>query len=109
MITIDILVTQLSGLDRQDLERWISNQWVRPDRHAGDYVFREIDIARVRLIQELRDEMRVDEEALPVVLSLLDQLYDQRRRMRELCDALRRTAPEEVRRTLARYLAEGAP
>jgi len=109
MITIDILVTQLSGLQRQDLERWIANQWIRPDDHNGDYVFREIDVARVRLIQELRDEMQVNEEALPIVLSLLDQLYDQRRRMRELCDALRRTAPEEVRQTLARHLADHVP
>ncbi len=106
MITIEVLVTQISGLQRQDLERWISNQWVRPDGRAGAYVFREIDVARVRLIRELRDEMQVNEEALPVVLSLLDQLYDQRRRMRELGDALRRAAPDEVRRTLARHLAE---
>jgi len=109
MISIEILVTQLSPLQRQDIERWISNEWVRPDRGDGGYVFRDIDVARVRLIQELRDEMQVNEEALPVVLSLLDQLYDQRRRMRELCDALRRTAPDEVRRDLARHLAQRTP
>ncbi len=108
MITIDILVTQMTGLQRQDLERWIANEWVRADRRADDYVFQEIDVARVRLIKELRDEMQVGEEALPVVLSLLDQLYEQRRRMRELCDLLRRIAPEEMRETLARYLEEGA-
>ncbi len=109
MITIDILVTQLTGLQRQDLERWIANEWVRPDDRDGNYVFGEIDVARVRLIQELRDEMQVNEEALPVVLSLLDQLYDQRRRMRELCDALRRTAPDEVRQALARHLVDHTP
>ena len=105
MISIEILVTQLSGLQRQDLERWIANEWVRPDGRAGTYLFREIDVARVRLIRELRDEMQVNEEALPVVLSLLDQLYDQRRRMRELGEALHRTVPVEVRQTLARHLA----
>jgi len=109
MTTIDILVTQLSGLQRQDLERWIANQWVRPDRQSDDYVFGEIDVARVRLILELRDELQVNEEALPVVLLLLDQLYEQRRRMRELCEALRRTTPDEVRRALARHLAEPEP
>jgi chaperone modulatory protein CbpM len=108
MISIEILVTQLSGLQRPDLERWISNEWVRPDGHAGSYAFREIDVARVRLIQELRDEMRINEEALPVVLSLLDQLYDQRRRMRELGDALCRIASEDLRQTLARHLGQGA-
>jgi len=106
MITIDILVTQISGLRRRDLERWIANEWVRPEDCDGSLMFREIDVARVRLIQELRDEMLVNDEALPIVLSLLDQLYDQRRRMRELCDALRQTAPDEVRRNLASHLAD---
>ena len=105
MISIEVLVTQLSGLQRQDLERWIANEWVRPERGAGRPMFREIDVARVRLIQELRDDMQVNEEALPVVLSLLDQLYDLRRRMRELSDALGRAAPGEVRENLARHLA----
>jgi hypothetical protein len=46
---------------------------VRPDGNAGHYEFREIDVARVRLIQELRNELQINEAALPIVLSLLDQ------------------------------------
>ena len=106
MITIEVLVTKLPGLHRQDIERWIANRWVRPDRDAGSYIFHEIDVARVRLIRELRDDLQVNEEALPVVLSLLDQLYDLRRRMAELGDALARTAPDDMRRTLADHLAK---
>jgi len=109
MISIEILVTQLSGLQRQDLERWILNEWVRPDGQSGDYLFRDIDVARVRLIRELRDEMQITEDALPVVLSLLDQLYDQRRLMRELSDALLRIVPEDIRQNLARHLAGRMP
>jgi chaperone modulatory protein CbpM len=107
MITIEILMTQFSDLTRDDLERWIANRWVRPhdDAGSGGYRFREIDVARIRLIRELRDEMQVNEEALPVVLSLLDQLYDERRRLRELRTALEHVAPEDVRRNLARRLA----
>jgi chaperone modulatory protein CbpM len=109
MISIEVLITQMSGLQRQDVERWISNEWVRPDRSAGKYAFREIDVARVRLIQELRDEMEVNEAALPVVLLLLDQLYDLRRRMIELGDALHQTVPSEMRSNLAQHLAKQAP
>jgi chaperone modulatory protein CbpM len=109
MISIDVLVTQFSGLRREDLEQWIQNDWVRPDDEAGTFFFREIDVARVRLILELRDELQVNEEALPVVLSLLDQLYDQRRRMRALSDALRRVVPEDVRQSLMRYVMELSP
>lgn len=59
----------------------------------------------MRLIQQLRDEMKISEDALPVILSLLDQLYDLRRRMRELSGAFGQTAPEEVRRNLVNFLA----
>src|ERR1700722_4179527 len=92
MISIDVVVGQISGLRRQDLERWIANEWVRPDPQADGYAFREIDVARVRLILEMRDDMDVDEAALPVVLSLLDQIYDLRRQLREVGDALARHA-----------------
>ena len=84
MISVELLLAQLPGLPRQDLERWISNAWVRPDGRPGAYAFHEIDVARVRLIQELRDELEINELALPVVLLLLDQLYDLRRRLRAL-------------------------
>jgi chaperone modulatory protein CbpM len=82
MIGIDGLVGQTQGLNRQDVDRWIANDWIRPDRDMGRYVFQEIDVARVRLIQELRDDLGINEDALPIVLSLLDQLYDLRRQMR---------------------------
>jgi chaperone modulatory protein CbpM len=109
VIGVEIVVAEFSGLQREDLERWIANAWVRPDRRAGRYVFQEIDVARVRLIRQLRDEMAVNEEALPIVLSLLDQVYDLRRRLRELGDALGQTAPDDVCRNLAEHLAKRTP
>jgi chaperone modulatory protein CbpM len=104
MITIDMVVTLVPGLRRDDLERWIGNAWVRPDRDADRYLFQEIDVARVRLIVELRDEMEVDEHALPVVLALLDQLYDTRRPMHDLCAAVSHVVPPELKPALAAVL-----
>ena len=105
MIGIDGVIGQISGLTRQDLERWISNAWVQPDRSASGYVFREIDVARARLILEMRDEMEINEDALPVVLLLLDQLYDLRRQMRDLNNAFMQVVPRDVRQDLAAHLA----
>ena len=105
MISIEVLVTKLSGLRRRDLERWILKEWVRPDVDGGHYMFHEIDVARVQLIQTLRNEMNVNDDALPVVLLLLDQVYDLRRRMREIGDALNQAAPEAVRQNMAQHLA----
>ena len=105
MIGIDVVIAEISGLKRQDLERWISNAWVRPDKSAGGYAFREIDVARARLILEMRDEMQISEDALPVVLLLLDQLYDLRRQMRDLNNAFLQVVPRDVRQDLAAHLA----
>jgi chaperone modulatory protein CbpM len=84
MITLDILCARFTALREEDLERWIGAGHVRAERQADVLVFQDIDVERVRLILELRDDMQVNEEALPVVLSLLDQLYALRRRLRDL-------------------------
>ena len=84
MISVDFVLSQAPGLPREDLERWIAKAWVRPDGGPGAYVFHDIDVARVLLIRELRDDLEVNEAALPVVLLLLDQLYDLRRLVRGL-------------------------
>ena len=84
MISVETLIVQVRGLDGDALERWIAAALVRPDGEPGAWRFREIDVARVRLIVELRRELRVEEQTLPLVLSLLDQLYDVRRALRQL-------------------------
>ncbi len=97
MITADVLVASVTGLHQADLQRWIELAWVRPEGEPGRWVFREIDVARVRLIVTLRSELQIEEDALPTVLSLLDQLYDARRQLRRLADAID-AAPQDVRR-----------
>ena len=106
MIDVELLFARVSNLDPQDLDRWISMAWVRPEIGDQGYLFQEIDVARVALIRDLTDRMRVGEEAMPLVLSLLDQLYDARRRMREVGAALAEMAPETLRLELMRRLAE---
>jgi len=96
MMTVETLFLELRELRRPDLERWIANQWVRPDGGPEHYLFRDIDVARIRLILELREHLEIAEPALPTVLQLIDQLYDLRRRMRSLNTALE-AVPEEYR------------
>ena len=96
MISMDAVVALCPRLERPVLERWIAEDWVRPEERDGDYGFQEIDLARVRLILELRDRLEVNEAALPVVLLLVDQLYDIRRQMRTLADAFTRMTPGDA-------------
>ncbi len=97
MITLDALIVTIEGLDSAEVERWIADDWLRPERAQGTWRFAEIDVARLHLIRDLRHDLGLSDEALPVILRLLDQLYDERRRLRLLKEAVERTATQEVR------------
>lgn len=97
MITFETLSITVSGLDRAEVEHWIAQDLLRPGGPPGAWQFDEVDVARLRLIRELRHELGVEEGGLPVVLRLLDQLYDTRRQLRRLRDAVADTVPEPVR------------
>ena len=88
MIALETLVSQFPDLDRIELLHWVENRWVLPQRQGGSWVFHEVDIARVELILEIRREWALDDEAMPLVLGLLDQVYELRRQLRRLCDAV---------------------
>ena len=105
MITLEMLPQRVVGLRVEDVSRWVELAWVRPERGEAGWLFRDIDIARVRLIVELRDECSLDEDVMPTVLSLLDQLYDARRQMRALRDALN-AVPADARDAVLRALPE---
>jgi chaperone modulatory protein CbpM len=107
MTSLDALITRIADLRRDDLLRWIQNDWVRPSVEDGQYAFEDIDVARVHLICELRLEMEIDEAALPVILSLLDQLYDLRRHVRMIDTAISDLVSSDVRRSLAERMASG--
>ena len=104
MISIDILCHTVPGVQRAEVERWIGNAWLRAEGPQGEWRFAEIDVARVRLICELRNDLGIDEDALPVVLSLVDQLYATRRQMEKLRRAVEEAAPEEVRQAILGFL-----
>ncbi len=88
MIELQELLLRVHGIDRHELVRWVENRWVMAEAQDGEWLFREVDIARVELIREIRSEFAIDDEALPLVLDLLDQVYALRRQLRRLCDAL---------------------
>ena len=105
MIAFDELLRRFAGLDseldRAELSRWIENRWILPEgdgEHGLEpgterWVFHEVDIARVELILHIRREYAVDDEAMALVLGLLDQVYSLRRQMRRLCHAIEGQPP----------------
>jgi chaperone modulatory protein CbpM len=103
MIGLDAVIRLMAGLEEAELRRWIEERWVRPEPASAGYLFREVDVARVGLILELRRDLAIDEEAMPVVLHLLDQVYALRRRLKVMRRALE-AQPEEVRSAVQAFL-----
>jgi chaperone modulatory protein CbpM len=106
MISFETVIGLVEGLEAEELRRWISEHWVRPESGTQGYLFAEVDVARVRLIRELRHELAIDEEAMPVVLQLLDQVYSLRRRLRVMIEAID-AQPEEIRAALRARIGAG--
>jgi chaperone modulatory protein CbpM len=106
MMRFDTVIALFADLDRGELVGWIARRWVRPVPEGEDYLFADIDVARVRLIHDLRRAMSVTEEAMPLVLSLLDQVYELRGTLARMSDALA-AQPETVRLAVADRLREG--
>ena len=86
MMRVEDLVAAISALQRSDLEAWIRDALVAPE--AETQLFGEMECARVRLICTLHYELEIDAGTLPVVLSLIDQLYDTRQRLLSLTAAV---------------------
>ncbi len=105
MIGFDEVLLRVHGLQRRELSRWVENRWILPEKQAESWVFHEVDVARVELILTIRRDCAVDDEAMPLVLGLLDQVYSLRRQMRLLCQAVGAQPPEvqeAIRDTLAK-------
>jgi chaperone modulatory protein CbpM len=108
MIDFEALLRQIEGLDAGELRQWIAEQWVRAEENDRGFFFHEVDVARVRLICELRHDLAIGDEAIPVILHLLDQVYSLRRHVRRLCDAIE-AQPLEMRDAVSARLLRQSP
>ncbi len=77
-----------------DLTLWMERRWVRPHHEGNAWVFSDIDVARIELICDLRRDMDLNDEAVPVVLSLLDSVHVLRRHLFALATAIGRLPPD---------------
>jgi len=112
MIRIDALIAQFPGLEADELSGWVERHWVTPDLDPENienetWIFTEIDIARVRLIYDLRHDLDVAEDMVPLMLSLLDQVYDLRSTLKAVNRALAQQ-PREVRDAVQAELTKSA-
>ena len=93
MRTLDDVIALFAGLSRDDVRSWVAQGWVIAGARDGDLVFDDVDVARIRFIQHLRNDLEIGDEALPAVLSLVDQIYGLRRELKLLADAVDHQPP----------------
>ena len=84
MIITKLDFLERARLDRETLEVWIEEEWLLPSRAANELVFTEMDLARAKLIRDLKHDMRVNNEGVGVILNLLDQIHGLRKVMADL-------------------------
>lgn len=108
MIGPEDICALFRDLEVAELTVWIESGWVQPERSGEVWVFHEIDVARARLIYDLRRVLATPEETVPLVLSLVDQVYELRATLAAVMAALR-DQPAEVQDAVRAALAQAKP
>jgi chaperone modulatory protein CbpM len=85
-------------LEASALEAWIEAGWLLPREVGEGEPFSDIDLARAQLIRDL-GELGVNDEGVPVILDLVDQLHGLRRTLRDLLSTID-ARPEAARRQI---------
>ncbi len=98
------VVALFSDLGEPELLAWVERGWIHPQEAGTDPVFDEIDVARVQLIHDLRSVMLIEDETIPMILSLLDQVYDLRAGLRAVLRAVD-AQPAPVREAIRAAIA----
>jgi chaperone modulatory protein CbpM len=86
-------------LDATAVETWVEAGWLVPHRDEEAADFSDADVARARLIRDLQHDMGVNEEAIPIILDLIDQVHGLRTMLREVATAVC-TQPDDMRQRI---------
>lgn len=85
------------------VDMWVDAGWLAPGGVRGEWTFSEIDLARTRLIQDLTGDFGVNDEGIPIILGLVDQLHGLRRMLSEVLVVLQ-AQPANARKRFAAEL-----
>jgi MerR family transcriptional regulator/heat shock protein HspR len=101
------VAAELVGMHPQTLRIYEQKGLVRPKRTAGNTrLYSELDIERLRLIQQLTSDVGLNLAGVERVLRLEDELQRMRRRLEEMEAEMRQTINEvhrQYRRDLVLY------
>jgi chaperone modulatory protein CbpM len=98
------IVAKVQHLTVTRLRVWVRQGWIRPAAKAK-HRFSEADMARAALIRDLEDKLGFEEEQIPVLLNLIDQIHGLRSELKAMLEALDEL-PEDVRATVKVRIAK---
>ncbi len=82
------LIIAVDRLTRRQLVSFIEAEIVVPLQSETGPVFRQMDVARVELLCELSEQYDLQNDALGMVISLVDQLHGVRAELRAVLEAV---------------------
>lgn len=104
MLLIEDVLDQLGHQpDRDTLQNYITRTWIAPIETPDAMYFEEIDITRIRLVHQLQYEMDINDEAMDIILSLIDQMYGMQEALRLMQDAVLQQ-PDDVQNNIRKVL-----
>ena len=80
-------------IDIEELDKWVLAGWLIPRQNHPERDYSDIDLARAHLIRDLQ-VLGANDDSIPIVLDLVDQLHGLRRTLRELLALLKTPQPE---------------
>ena len=102
--SVNQAIATVPGLSQLRLVAFLETELVRPTLSADGPVFRAADLARLELLCDLADQFDLADDALGVVIGLIDQLHDSRRHLRAMAQAIE-AEPQDLRnRVGARFV-----
>lgn len=100
------VIAAVTRLTKPQLKTFVELEIVTPIHSDAGLLFRRVDLARIELLCELSEDFELDEDALGVVISLIDQLHNARTDLRALVGAIE-VEPIDVRTRIIAALRSG--
>lgn len=99
------VIARIAPLTAARLEHFERLRIVTPVATGDGPRYRLLDVRRITLLCELTDDFEVNEDALVIIMSLLDQLHGTQGRLDHVVKAIA-AEPEEIKLRLSRRLIE---
>lgn len=100
--TAEELIATIDELTAPRLTHYVEMRVLRPVMSEQGQTFREIDRARAALLCDLTEDYGLDDDALSLVMRLLDEAHGLRGEMQALMSALAEEPDDARQRVIAR-------